>query len=94
MKPARVPDKRIILDRRMRGFSSYTGPERRHLKYRRSGEASICIYCGKICGDSKGWQDSSVNDPAVEARRGICVACASKKCSGAPLPAKHPRLKR
>jgi len=44
MGQARISDRRIIRNRRMIGAFSYTGPERRDLKYRRSGEAAICIY--------------------------------------------------
>jgi len=36
MKQAKIPDKRIIRDRRKGGAIAYIGPERRKLKYRRS----------------------------------------------------------
>jgi hypothetical protein len=80
MEQAKIPDKRIVRDRRMRGASSHTGPERRSLKYRRSGEAAVCIYCGEVCGDSKGWnQGDSTIETSVEYRGGICTDCSSKR---------------
>ena len=80
MKQVKISDKRIIRDRRMRGAFSYSGPERRDLKYRRSGEAAICIYCGEVCGDSRGWnQGESTLETTVEGRGGICTDCSSKR---------------
>jgi hypothetical protein len=86
MEQARVSDRRVGGDRRKGGTSTYTGPERRILKYRRTGLdrrdllPAICMYCGKTCGDQIGWSKNSVTiETSVETRMGICTECSSRK---------------
>ena len=52
MGQVRISDRHTGRDRRSGGASSYTVPERRKLKYRRSGVTAVCIYCRGVCGAS------------------------------------------
>jgi len=80
MEQGTILDRRSGRDRRTSGTYLYTGPERRVLKYRRSDGAAVCIYCGKACGESKGWtQGASTIETVVECRTGICIECCSSK---------------
>ncbi len=86
MEQARVSDRRVGGDRRKGGTSTYTGPERRKLTYRRLGLdrrgllPAVCMYCGKTCGDQKGWsKDSLTIETTAECRMGICADCSSRK---------------
>ena len=80
MEQGTTLDRRSCRDRRMGGTFTYTGPERRSLKYRRSGRTTVCLYCGKVCGDQKGWIKGSFT---IETAAGylidICTDCSSKR---------------
>ena len=86
MEQVRAWDRRTGHDRRMGGGAAYTGPERRALRYRRSGTErrtgwpAVCIYCGQVIGDHSGWsQASETIESTVECRTGICMECSAKR---------------
>ncbi len=82
MEQGRTSERRNGHDRRMGGASSYTGPERRSLRYRRGLDYLVCIYCKKVCDANGNWnQTSSVTENINECRAGICPDCSSKRFS-------------
>lgn len=65
---------------------TYTAPERRRVKFKRSSIdrksnwPSVCIYCGKVCGGSNDWtQTADTIETTVEHRTGICIDCSLKR---------------
>jgi hypothetical protein len=73
-------DRRTRRDRRTAGTCRYTGPERRRLKYRRSGTTTVCLDCGEVCGEQGGWiKGSPTIETAAECLIGICTDCSSKR---------------
>ena len=80
MAQAGISNRRSGRDRRIGGTSTYTGPERRKLRDRRSGRATVCIDCGKVCGDQNGWIKGSLpREAAAECLIGTCTDCSSKQ---------------
>ena len=82
MEQVRTSERRSGHDRRMSGASSYTGPERRSLRYRRDLDLIACIYCKKVCDVHGGWdQNASTTKSVNECRAGICPDCSSERFS-------------
>lgn len=82
MEQGTVLDRRSFRDRRMGDAFAYTGPERRKFIDRRSERATVCIVCGKSCGDQRGWiQGSYTREDAAKYLIDICMDCYSKQVS-------------
>jgi hypothetical protein len=80
MDQGTVLDNRTFRDRRMAGVSTYTGPERRKLRDRRSGLITVCIFCGEVCGDQKGWIKGPLPmETAADFLVDVCADCHSKR---------------
>jgi hypothetical protein len=80
METGTVLDKRTCRDRRMGGVTTHTGPERRELRDRRSGLITVCIFCGDVCGDQKGWIRSPLPmETAGDFIVDVCADCHSKR---------------
>ena len=72
-------ERRSGRDRRNGGASSYTGPERRRVKYRRTADFIACIHCRKVCDSNGTWgSNASTPDTIAQFRAGICPECSSK----------------
>jgi hypothetical protein len=85
MEQAKVSDRRMGRNRRMKGTATYTGTEKRSLKSRRSGidrrtQPAVCIYCGKVCGSGSNWsQGAATIETTTKCRKGICTDCSSNR---------------
>ena len=80
MDQGTVLDRRTYRDRRMQGDSTYTGPERRKLRDRRSGKITVCIFCGEVCGGQKGWVKSPQSLAlATDFLIDVCRDCYAKQ---------------
>ena len=80
MEQGTIFDRRICPDRRKGGVSTYTGPERRKLKDRRSGKTIVCINCGKVCDERRGWTQGSLSrESATKYQIDICTGCSLKQ---------------
>lgn len=86
MFQVRSSDRRSGIDRRNGENPSYSGPERRQLKYRRIGIdrrgslPAVCIYCGSVRDPQGDWtKDQAPLHPDVEPRTGICIDCSKEK---------------
>lgn len=79
MKRTGTSDRRSGHDRRQGGASSYTGPERRQVKYRRNADFIACRHCKKVCDANGSWgPNASTPDTISTFRAGICPECSSK----------------
>jgi len=86
MFQTRSSDRRSGADRRNGGNPSYSGPERRRLKYRRIGldrrgsMPAVCMYCGSVRDSQGDWtQDQAPLHPDIKPRTGICIDCSKEK---------------
>ncbi|CAD7844654.1 MAG: hypothetical protein [Olavius algarvensis Delta 4 endosymbiont] len=82
----RSSDRRSGLDRRVSKEPSYSGPERRQLKYRRIGIdrrgslPAVCIYCGSVRDSQGDWtKDQEPLHAGDNPRTGICIECSKEK---------------
>jgi len=80
MEQGTIFDRRVGPDRRKGGSSTYTGPERRKLKDRRSGKTIVCTNCGKVCDDRRGWaQGPFSREGATIDQIDMCTSCSIKQ---------------
>lgn len=80
MEQVRTSERRSDCDRRTTGTYLYTGPERREFRNRRSGRTTVCIDCGKVCGNQRGWVKGILTKEAEsENLIGMCPDCSSKR---------------
>jgi len=79
MERTGTSDRRSGRDRRKGEDASYTGPERRRGKYRRSADFIACMHCKKVCDADGTWTSNAPTaDTTSQFRAGICPECSSK----------------
>jgi len=83
-----ILDRRSSQDRREGEVSTYNGPDRRKSGERRDGKITICVFCGEICGEKKGWYKTpNLKDLDTDYQIYICDTCAAKL--NQPLYSEH-----
>jgi len=80
MEQGTLLDRREFHDRRIGDATAYTGPERRKLKDRRNGIITVCVFCGEVCGNQRGWFKSPPpTDTAADYLLDVCAGCYVKR---------------